>query len=146
MVLVHNFDPLGYYVGSSDARPDPMQPGEHLLPAFATFDPPPLPSAGQLVRFVQGVWKLEDAPQAPPEPFVMPQVAPHLGEAIDAGIVDRVRYARDRLLAASDWVVLRASEQGTPVPPDWLAYRQALRDVSSQEGFPDAVVWPGMPQ
>ena len=58
----------------------------------------------------------------------------------------RIRRHRDRLLAASDWVVTRATETGAPVPPAWVAYRQALRDVPEQPGFPlDIVSWPDMP-
>lgn len=55
-----------------------------------------------------------------------------------------VRVERDRLLAASDWVALRAVETGEPVPPEWLAYRQALRDVSHQKN-PFQIVWPALP-
>lgn len=29
------------YIGEDDADPDPMQPGNFLLPAYATFFPPP---------------------------------------------------------------------------------------------------------
>jgi hypothetical protein len=54
------------------------------------------------------------------------------------------RARRDSLLAASDWVILRAQERGEPVPPEWLAYRQALRDIT-QQGVPWAIVWPTPP-
>lgn len=53
----------------------------------------------------------------------------------------KVRARRDALLAASDWVTLRAQETGAPVPPEWLAYRQALRDVTQQQD-PEAIEWP----
>lgn len=55
------------------------------------------------------------------------------------------RTARDALLAACDWRVTRAIEQGQPLDPDWLLYRQALRDISEQAGFPDSIVWPTAP-
>lgn len=57
---------------------------------------------------------------------------------------DEVREKRDALLAASDWVVLRAYEQGVPIPTEWLAYRQALRDITNQAD-PEAVTWPNIP-
>lgn len=47
--------------------------------------------------------------------------------------------------AASDWVVTRAFEQGAQVPAPWAAYRQALRDVTAQLGFPGSVQWPSAP-
>lgn len=55
-----------------------------------------------------------------------------------------VRAERDRLLAESDWVVPRAFETNTPVPAEWLAYRQALRDITKQRN-PFQVVWPTAP-
>ena len=55
---------------------------------------------------------------------------------------DQVRGKRDRLLSASDWT------QVADAPVDqaaWAEYRQALRDVPSQDGFPHSVVWPVSP-
>lgn len=53
-----------------------------------------------------------------------------------------VRNDRDGRLAATDWRVIKALESGAPLAADWAAYRQALRDVPSQQGFPDDVIWP----
>lgn len=61
--------------------------------------------------------------------------------ALEAGI----RAERDRLLTACDWVRLRSLDLGQPIPPDWLAYRQALRDLPQQTGFPTNVTWPAKP-
>lgn len=55
------------------------------------------------------------------------------------------RARRDALIAASDWVVLRAQETGESVPDAWLKYRRALRDVPSQKGFPAKIKWPATP-
>lgn len=55
------------------------------------------------------------------------------------------RTQRDTLLAQTDWVVTRAMERAEPVPAAWAGYRQALRDVPAQEGFPATVVWPEAP-
>tara|TARA_R110000822_G_scaffold309366_1_gene438825 strand:- start:44 stop:373 length:330 start_codon:yes stop_codon:yes gene_type:complete len=54
-----------------------------------------------------------------------------------------VRQERNELLAASDWT------QVADAPVDqaaWAAYRQELRDVTSQETFPSEVTWPVPPQ
>lgn len=56
----------------------------------------------------------------------------------------RLRGQRNRLLAESDWVVLRAADTGQPVPPEWLAYRQALRDITEQPD-PLNIEWPVAP-
>ncbi|WP_285906770.1 tail fiber assembly protein [Pseudodesulfovibrio pelocollis] len=66
-------------------------------------------------------------------------------EARDAALAESVRAERDRLLAECDWtqladVPLDALEIGL-----WADYRQALRDVPGQAGFPGAVEWPVRP-
>jgi hypothetical protein len=68
---------------------------------------------------------------APPEP---PEPAPTPEE-----LAVEVRTQRDRLLAASDWT------QVADAPVDqaaWATYRQALRDIPQQSGFPENVEWP----
>lgn len=57
----------------------------------------------------------------------------------------QVRRERDRRLAACDWIVTRAAERGEKVPEAWASYRQALRDVTKQDGFPNSIVWPAIP-
>ena len=56
-----------------------------------------------------------------------------------------VRASRDTLLAECDWVAVKAFETGTPVSAQWAAYRQALRDITTQEGFPWTITWPVKP-
>ena len=56
------------------------------------------------------------------------------------------RTFRDRLLSMSDWVVIKANETEVPELEAWKTYRQALRDVSEQEGFPWDINWPQAPQ
>lgn len=54
----------------------------------------------------------------------------------------QVRTERNQKLVASDWT------QVIDAPVDqaaWAAYRQALRDISTQEGFPWSVDWPVAP-
>lgn len=54
------------------------------------------------------------------------------------------REARNRLLAETDWT------QGEDVPPaikdTYTEYRQALRDVPEQDGFPNEIIWPTKPE
>lgn len=56
-----------------------------------------------------------------------------------------MRDARDAALTRCDWVITRAFEEGTPVPPAYLTYRQELRNLPDQEGFPYDYVWPTEP-
>ena len=53
-----------------------------------------------------------------------------------------VRQERDRLLEESDWTQL----PDTPVDPAaWTTYRQDLRNVPQEAGFPWNVTWPTPP-
>ena len=67
---------------------------------------------------------------------------------LDADAAESVRTQRDKLLAESDWVTVKAVDQnaadnlGIQVPQVWLDYRQALRDITTQDGFPHNVIWP----
>lgn len=56
------------------------------------------------------------------------------------------RRTRDKALAACDWLVVRALETGNPVSDVWKKYRQALRDVPAQKGFPQSIDWPKAPE
>jgi hypothetical protein len=56
-----------------------------------------------------------------------------------------VRERRDYLLSECDWVVIKSIETDVPEIESWKTYRQALRDVPSQTGFPYSVVWPIKP-
>jgi len=54
------------------------------------------------------------------------------------------RTKRNALLSDSDWAVL----PDAPVADQqaWFDYRQALRDVPQQAGFPTAIDWPEEPE
>ena len=52
-----------------------------------------------------------------------------------------VRAERNAKIAACDWRMLTDS----PASAEWKVYRQALRDVPQQAGFPENVVWPVAP-
>ena len=53
-------------------------------------------------------------------------------------VVTAVRAQRDSLLGKSDWM---ATSDRT-MSGDEVAYRQALRDITSQVGYPTDVIWP----
>ena len=80
-----------------------------------------------------------------PQPSPAHTMGPEGWELAEVEALAQVRARRDELLSRSDWVALRAADRGEPVPPEWLAYRQALRDVTEQPGFPQDVAWPEPP-
>jgi hypothetical protein len=54
----------------------------------------------------------------------------------------KVRTKRNKLLAECDWT------QVADAPVDqaaWATYRQALRDITEQDGFPTSVDFPAEP-
>jgi len=54
---------------------------------------------------------------------------------------EEVRRERDAKLFSTDW---RASSDLT-LSTEWSTYRQALRDVPAQSGFPNDITWPEEP-
>lgn len=60
----------------------------------------------------------------------------------DAEQAASVRAARNSKLAACDWTQLADSSADKPA---WATYRQSLRDVTAQAGFPWNVTWPVEP-
>ena len=56
-----------------------------------------------------------------------------------------LRAKRDALLAACDWVVVKAQEAGEAVPAAWQAYRTSLRDLPANTTDPASPVWPTKP-
>ena len=66
--------------------------------------------------------------------------------AKDAEVAKGVRATRDRLIAETDWIVIKNLELNQNVPGVWEVYRQNLRDVPAQAGFPHNVTWPAKPE
>jgi len=71
--------------------------------------------------------------------FLLNSAVQRNGDRVTA---EEIRYQRNALLSASDWT------QVADAPVDqtaWAVYRQALRDIPDQEGFPASVEWPVAP-
>ena len=62
-------------------------------------------------------------------------------------LILKARQHRDLLLKESDVYVLpdRWASMTSEQQAAWSAYRQALRDLTSQSGFPQAIDWPVQP-
>ena len=60
----------------------------------------------------------------------------------DAEQGEGVRRSRNQMLTETDWTQLEDSPVDKAA---WATYRQALRDVPTQEGFPWNVQWPEKP-
>lgn len=60
----------------------------------------------------------------------------------DEQIGDRVRGTRDRLLGNTDYLMTSDYPISDQNRSKVKAYRQALRDIPQQDGFPRNVTWP----
>ena len=54
---------------------------------------------------------------------------------------EEVRNERNRLIQQSDWM----ANSDVTMSDEWRTYRQALRDITAQVGFPNDVIWPTEP-
>ena len=59
----------------------------------------------------------------------------------------QMRDQRDGLLLKCDWVELpsAAARESAESLAAWATYRQALRDIPAQSGFPWTITWPDAP-
>lgn len=90
------------------------------------------PQLNQETQQWETVWIVEDASQ----------------DEIDERVLaesEKVRKERNALIAETDWIVTKNLELNQNVPGRWEVYRQDLRDIPSQLGFPWNVVWPIKP-
>ena len=81
-----------------------------------------------------------------PKDAVVGGIAIYLTDAeYDTVLAASARQKRDRLIAATDYLVT----PDYPISDDRLAkiktYRQALRDIPEQEDFPRSITWPDKP-
>lgn len=62
---------------------------------------------------------------------------------VDANQATAMRKQRDEKLSETDWTQLTDAPVNSAL---WATYRQALRDVPTQSGFPWEVTWPTQPE
>ena len=134
MKTVYQTDADGFFTGTAQADLSPLEPGVWLIPGGCVETAPPPLAEGQRAQWVNGAWAVIDPPQAPePEP------EPELTFEEKAAAI---RAQRNWRLSSSDWTQIADSPVDAAA---WAAYRQALRDVPQQAGFPETVVWPEPP-
>ena len=122
MKIYHAHPRTGEYVGVTDARPDPREPGQFLIPAHAYTDAPGAAPAGKVMVREAGRWVAKTPPSgAPASP--------------DAALSDRVRtevqariHARASVNTQINMVAARAA---------------GMLDASQEAAFADAVSWVG---
>lgn len=63
--------------------------------------------------------------------------------ARNQSLAAEVRKRRNDLLASSDWT--QTLDSPVDQRSEWQTYRQELRDIPQQTGFPTNVIWPSEP-
>ena len=74
-----------------------------------------------------------------PEPEVPPYVP------TDEELAERIRIERDEKLEETDFFVMPDYPSDPKDLEEVKTYRQALRDITKQSGFPKEVTWPELP-
>jgi len=98
------------------------------------FDPATQKRDEADAMLIDGVWTQQ---------YVVTELdAEEAAEKADAQSV-QVRAQRTKLLAECDWTQVADTVVDQAA---WATYRQALRDISEQAGFPWAVEWPTQPE
>jgi hypothetical protein len=128
------------------AEKNQLNLSEYIFPAFCTTVQPPSFPQGKQAYWNGSSWEIQDKPvrepdkpiilETPKEPTPEPYVEP-------APTWESVRAMRTAYLGNCDWVVLPDSNPLNK--SEWLAYRQALRDITNTFSSPESVVWPTMP-
>lgn len=58
-------------------------------------------------------------------------------------LIEFAKIDRNSLLKSTDWTQLPDVPEGTK--QKWAKYRQELRDITKQKGFPENIKWPKAP-
>ena len=67
-------------------------------------------------------------------------------EIDSAQLILSITRKRNSLLLSSDWTQLPNNPLTSEQQAAWADYRQQLRDITSQSGYPTNVVWPIQPE
>ena len=143
-MIAYSYDPITGLPGPRvQCDPSPLEEGVFLLPAFATFDEPPVPPPDKVVVRKGEAWVAEKVPEPEPtpEPVLTPEdrvrqltatVQAHLDAVAQSWGYDNVytaaTYAEEPAVKAfqDEGKALRAWRSRV-----WAAARQTLADVQA---------------
>ena len=116
---VYCFDQDGRYAGSDHADPDPMNPGEFIMPMLCTpVKPPPVTQPGHGLFWDGEKWEVKHDEMK------------HKTEAF------RMRFTRNRLLMQSDWTQISDVPISSYEKVRWARYRKTLRNLPEHPNWP----------
>lgn len=140
--MSENLNPIFYTVIDSDGN---------IVRSSHTADPNFVPGVNQrLVKDQQPMWdpNYQELERITPVPdgqdYVEYRVTNVMEE--DEVIANRHRHDRNDLLTETDWTQLEDVPLTSSEKTLWNTYRQSLRDITTQEGFPNNIIWPTKPE
>lgn len=140
--------PEGYYAGSVEDR--------GLLPGNSTYDAPDI-IEGYIPRWTGSAWEqVEDHKGEEGYLDGQPHTIKDYGPVPDCWSTTpppptteekaaQMRAQRDGLIAGTDYLMMPDYPISDADQQAISEYRQALRDITTQRGFPDEVEWPEKP-
>ena len=84
-------------------------------------------------------------PEAYPNQASVEDDDPRFVAYTDRKVGGLVRGKRTALLSDCDWTEMPGSPLSDAKKAEWATYRQELRDITTQSGFPNTVTWPTKP-
>lgn len=115
----------------------PVGPPEYILSEYSVYPYTiaAVPNYNPLLEvLIQGKFEID-----PNGSWILPYKVQDLS-LLDAS--NNMRTHRNNLLSETDWMALSDMTLTEP----WAAYRQSLRDITSQAGFPYDIEWPIKPE
>lgn len=163
--MLYEYSPkTGELIAANPATPNPRHPGQYLSRLNATFTAPPATGDHEVAVWKDGQWEIrpdwrgttyykrdesgqiqqveiKELGQTVPEDAYLNREDIPKTEEEKAALIRAERNAR---IAEADIAINKAEDAGQDT--DVLReYRQALRDVPQQAGFPETVSWPVTP-
>lgn len=136
-MLAYNYDPqTGEYLGAEEAEPNPLEPGEFLIPGHATRVAPPATGADEAPFFSaeENAWRVAD-------------VGYRRAERVLDEIRQRLAAIGPLVDAYSDLDALgKLDADGEIYLAALRLYRVRLRMLHTIPGFPKNVTFPTVPE
>lgn len=125
----------------------PKNPSDELLEGFGVYAVNPVPRPSFDIR-TQTVAQNDEPHLEDGQWFIGWTITDKTADEItahDTAEGEIMRLRRNELLEKSDWTQVSDSPLSDTDKAAWATYRQSLRDISSQEGFPNSITWPTSP-
>jgi hypothetical protein len=118
-MIVYQTDYEGYLVAAVNADPDPLTPGNWLIPGGCVEAAPPTLSVGQRAKWSKGKWVIVE-PEPKPTPEPEPEPTPEELKAV-AEAKRQSAYTQEADPLFFKWQAGEAAQE------EWLAKREEIR-------------------